>query len=190
MIQAVVFDCFGVLAYDGWLAYCDKYFDDKPDSLEQAIVSNRKVDAGLISYEDFVTDVAQLAGISETEARATLERNPPNEKLFAFIQSKLKPIYKIGMLSNAGANWLPDIFEQEQIDLFDEVVLSYQLGAIKPDPIMYQTVAARLGVAPEDCIFIDDQPRYVDAAVQQGMKGIRFETTTQVIKNITELTNA
>ena len=190
MIKAVIFDCFGVLAYDGWLAFREKYFDDNPAVLERAMTSNKHVDAGLISYDDFVREIAGLANVSEAQTRSILEKTPPNEKLFDYIRKSLKPKYKIGMLSNAGDNWLSDIFERSQIDLFDEIVLSYQLGVIKPDPIMYQTIANRLGVLPGECIFIDDQQRYVDGAVQLGMQGIHFEDTSQTIAKIEGYINA
>lgn len=184
MIQAVIFDCFGVLAYDGWLAFREKYFEGKPHELEQAITSNRQVDAGLIGYDQFVAEIAGYAGVTEDETRRVLENNPPNEKLFAYIRDTLKPHYKIGMLSNAGDNWLSDIFVPSQVALFDEIVLSYQLHAIKPDPIMYETIAARLGTLPEECVFIDDQQRFVEGAERVGMKGIVFTDTATTIAEL------
>lgn len=190
MIKAVVFDCFGVLAYDGWLAYKERFFDGKPELLEKAVDSNRRSDAGLIGYEDFVHDVATLAGITDQEARETLENNPPNEKLFAYIRDTLRPRYKIGLLSNASANWLSDLFEPWQVELFDEAVLSYQVGAIKPDPVMYETIAMKLGVLPEECVFIDDQLWFVDGAKRAGMQAFVFEDTQTTIAKIEELINA
>ncbi len=190
MIQAVVFDCFGVLAYDGWLAFKEMYFDGKPDLLEKAIDSNRRSDVGLIPYQDFVHDIAMLAGIEDHKAQAILENNPPNEKLFAYIRDVLKPNYKIGLLSNASANWLEQIFAPWQVALFDEAVLSYQVGAIKPAPVMYETVATRLGLLPEECVFIDDQPRFVTGAIETGMQAFTFEDTATTIAKIEELLHA
>ena len=187
MIKAVVFDCFGVLAEDGWLPFREKYFAHDADVLEQAIASNKRVDAGLHSYDDFLSEIAILAGISLAETRAQIETNPPNARLFAYIERDLKPAFKIGMLSNAGANWLSDIFTPTQVALFDEVVLSYQIGSIKPDAVMYETIATRLGLLPEDCLFIDDQQRYVDGAAQVGMTAVLFTDTDTTIARIKEL---
>jgi HAD superfamily hydrolase (TIGR01509 family) len=190
MIRAVIFDCFGVLARDGWLPFREKYFGSNPDHLELAIASNKRVDAGLTSYDDFITEVAQLAELSEAEAMNEIENNPPDEQLFTFIQQELKPNYKIGMLSNAGANWLDEIFEPWQVDLFDEYVLSYQIGAIKPQAIMYETIAERLGVLPEECIFVDDQLRYVEGARDVGMTAILHESAAATISEIEDILRA
>ena len=190
MIQAVVFDCFGVLAYDGWLAFKEKYFDSDPDKLERAIELNRMSDAGLLSYADFVQGIASLAQISDSVARKILEDNPPNEKLFTYIRDDLKPKYKIGMLSNASDNWLHDIFEPWQVELFDETVLSYQVGAIKPYPLMYQTIATKLGMLPDECIFVDDQQRFVDGAGEIGMQAFTFVDTQTTIDTIKGLLRA
>jgi epoxide hydrolase-like predicted phosphatase len=190
MIKAVIFDCFGVLTTDGWLAFREKYFTGKPDLDERAVASNRRVDAGLISYQDFLHDIASLAGVDYSQTVRVIENNVANEKLFDYIKDNLKSTYKIGVLSNAGMDWMHELFSAEQNELFDEVVLSYQVGVIKPDPVMYETIAAKLGVLPEECLFVDDQPRYVDGAKSVGMKAIHFKNTAQVIIDIEETLHA
>ncbi len=190
MIKAVIFDCFGVLTTDGWLAFRERYFSNSPDLLEKGIVSNKRVDAGLITYGDFIHEIAQLANVSDQKAVTIIENNSPNDALFDFIRDELKSTYKIGMLSNAGANWLDRLFEPWQAQLFDEVVMSYEVGVVKPDPLMYQTLINRLGLLPEECLYIDDQIRYVEGATKLGMIGIHFNDTTSTIANIEELLHA
>jgi putative hydrolase of the HAD superfamily len=183
-IKAVIFDCFGVLTRDGWLPFREKYFSDKPDLYEKATTSNHRVNAGLHSYKDFIHELANMAILTEAETRAAIEDNPPNEPLFTYIRDELKPRYKLGFLSNAGANWLDDIFQPWQVALFDEILLSYQIAATKPDPIMYETIAYRLGVMPEECVFIDDQARFCEGARAVGMQAIVYESTDQVTADL------
>jgi HAD superfamily hydrolase (TIGR01509 family) len=190
MIQAVIFDCFGVLASDGWLPFREKYFANEPDLLEKAIASNKRMDAGLHTYEDFIRDISYLSGVPFDQTRALIETNPPNDPLFDFIRDELKGRYKIGMLSNSGTNWLDKMFRPEQVALFDEVVLSYQINAIKPDAVMYQTIADKLDVLPQECLFIDDQPRYVTGAEDLGMQGVHFVDTQSAIERVRELLGA
>ena len=45
----------------------------------------------------------------------------------------------------------------------------------KPDPRIYRLLFERYGLDPSECVFLDDRQVNVDAAVQQGMKGIRFD---------------
>lgn len=190
MIKAVIFDCFGVLTTDGWLAFREKYFGDDQELFEQGMVSNKRVDAGLISYQDFIREIAELAGVSERETLSMIEGNIANEQLFEYIRDTLRPGYKIGMLSNAGEDWRDRLFAPWQNELIENAVFSYELNTIKPDKIMYDTIADRLGVLTEECVFIDDQPRYVEGAVVAGMHGIHFDTTNQVIISLDEMLRA
>lgn len=120
----------------------------------------------------------------------SVDANGANETLFEFIRDELKQRYKIGMLSNAGGNVLDMLFEPWQVQLFDEVVLSYQTGMVKPDPGIYELTAHRLGVSTDECIFVDDIQRYCDAAIDMGMKAIWHQDTAETIKKIKELIDA
>lgn len=190
MIKAVIFDCFGVLTTDGWLAFCDKYFYEDPALQDKAGDLNKQVDAGLINYGDFLVEIAKLADITPQEVKVGIETNKANDRLFEYIEKSLKPFYKIAMLSNASDNWLNSLFSTSQIDLFDETVFSYQLGVVKPDPLMYQTVIQRLDTEASESIFIDDQPRYVDVANELGLHGVVFKDTKSTIEAVEGLLRA
>lgn len=182
-ISALVFDCFGVLATNGWLPFVEKYLGGNPDLLQEAHDLNKQKDAGFLGYNEFLHNIAQLTGVSASTVRHNVENNVPNQKLFDFITT-LKPHYKIGFLSNVGSNRLSELFTDAQIALFDSVVLSCDIGAVKPDPIMYHTICDRLEVQPQCALFIDDIPYYVTAAEQIGMHGIVYHDTDQSIKDI------
>ena len=184
MIKAVIFDCFGVLATDGWLPFRDAHFGDKPDLLEQARAYNVRVDSGLMSYQEFMKWLADTTEVPFTDVRHMIEGNVPNEQLFAYIRDYLAPTYQIGLLSNAGANWLDRMFEPWQVDLLDATVLSCDLGVTKPHPLMYETIAVKLGVLPEEAVFIDDQPWYVEGAKAAGMQGIHYQDAEQTIAEL------
>ncbi len=190
MIQAVIFDCFGVLTHDGWLPFRNRHFGTDKEKFNDATDLNKRSNAGFIDYTEFLREIGELAGITAEQARVEIEDNPSDSDLFSYIREKLKPNYKIGMLSNASGYHLDTIFTSEQVALFDEIVLSFQLGTVKPDALMYQTIANRLGVLPEECLFIDDQQWYVEAASQIGMQGIHFTDTATTIAKIEELLHA
>jgi HAD superfamily hydrolase (TIGR01509 family) len=187
MVKAVIFDCFGVLVRDGWLPFRDKYFGEDRSKLQQAITSSKKVDAGLIGFEAFIRDVATLAGITTNKAHKEIEDNPVDKDLLDYIQEHVKPSYKVGLLSNAGNNWLSELFTKQQLDLFDATVLSCEIGAIKPDPIAYETIASRLGVDLNECIFIDDQPRYCQGARDAGMEAVHYLSLEDLKHKMQEL---
>ncbi len=179
MIKAIIFDCFGVLTSDGWLPFKRRHFGHDARLRAQATDLNKQVDAGLSDYDDFIVGIAELAGMTSEQARADIENNVFNAELFAHIEHSLKPKFKIGLLSNAGANWLDELFGHEQAQLFDVVNLSCDTGYVKPDERAYLTVAQALGVAPEECVFIDDQERYCIGARDVGMQAIVYHDFEQ-----------
>lgn len=186
MIKAIIFDCFGVLASDGWLPYKARYFADNPELEIEVTLLNKDADAGKISYDTFVDKVAQLANLPEKTARQQIENNIPDEKLFAYIRT-LKPKFKVGMLSNASDNWLDKIFTEEQVALFDQISLSCDTGVIKPDADAYKLILQKLGINPDEAVFVDDQPKYVDGAKQVGLHTILYANFEQCKQDLEKL---
>src|SRR5260221_3124754 len=100
----------------------------------------------------------------------------------------LRPRYQTGILSNSfvGAR------EREQAaygfeDLVDEIVYSHEVGMSKPDPRIYALVCERLGVLPEETVFVDDYAPIVTAAREAGLHGIHHTdnvTTTGEIERL------
>ncbi|MDB5162327.1 MAG: HAD-superfamily hydrolase, subfamily variant 3 [Candidatus Saccharibacteria bacterium] len=174
MIKAIVFDCFGVLVSDGWLAFKHRHFDADKHLFDQVTEINQQVDAAAISYDTFISRVAELAKVNKDDVKNEIEQNLPNLELFDFISTELKNKYPLGILSNAAANWLDELFTPEQLALFDTYALSFEIGAIKPQAIAYVTIAKKLGVELNECVFIDDQLRYCEGAAAVGMKTIHY----------------
>jgi len=176
MIKAIVFDFFGVLASDGWLPYRDRHFGHDKKLLEKAIGFQKRIDGGSkeFSYDNFLHQVADLAGVSYEETRDEIDNNVPEDRVFEYIREKLKDKYKIGMLSNAGDDWLDEIITRDQIALFDAIALSFRINAIKPNPEAYQYICNELDVEPEECVFVDDQAGYCKGAREYGMNVIQY----------------
>lgn len=82
---------------------------------------------------------------------------------------------EIGLLSNA----LPNLADTGQtLAAEDKIFVSYELGLLKPDKAIYQSVLARLNAKPEEVIFIDDKRENVEAAKSLGINGIVFDRNT------------
>lgn len=93
---------------------------------------------------------------------------------------RLRPAYKTAVLSNADSSLTRALRESHGIDdLFDDVVVSADVGMAKPDVRIYQLSAQRLGLTPRECVFIDDLPRNVEGAQSAGMRGIHFLVNQQ-----------
>jgi len=179
VIKAIIFDCFGVLVTEGFTALRQEYFENDYEKLSQVHDISRRLNLGQISYDDSVKETAALAGIKEADVRSYIDQNHPNQPLFALVKEQLKPKYKIGMLSNAGADWLSELFTPQQLEYFDATVLSYQTGFIKPQSEIYKLAAEILNVEPEECVFVDDSEGHCSAAALANMKAIWYRDFSQ-----------
>ncbi|MHB8588277.1 MAG: HAD family hydrolase [Candidatus Dormibacteraceae bacterium] len=81
---------------------------------------------------------------------------------------------RLGLLSNAG----PGLRElvAPLAGLFDDIVISAEVGLRKPEPAIYRLALQHLGVEPAETLFIDDLQRNVDAARMLGLHAHRFIT--------------
>jgi epoxide hydrolase-like predicted phosphatase len=179
MIKAVIFDCFGVLTTEGFGVFRAKYFQDEPAKREKANRLMDELNAGRLDYQIFLDDLSKLSGVEKSKILEYLTHNKSNEPLFELICAELKPKYKIGMLSNAGGNWLEEMFAAEDLELFDDILLSYEVGFIKPESEFYLLAARRLKVKPEECLFIDDSTGHCAGAEKVGMKTIHYKSFEQ-----------
>ncbi len=68
--------------------------------------------------------------------------------------------YQLGIISNViTSKEIPDWLEADDLGkYFKSVVLSSLLGKRKPDPEIYWEAARRIGVPPERCVYIGDNP--------------------------------
>jgi epoxide hydrolase-like predicted phosphatase len=90
-----------------------------------------------------------------------------------------------GLLSNSwGVQYYPHDLLAE---LFDEVVISGEVGLRKPDPPIFGVAAERLGVPPEECVFVDDLPGNIEAAEALGMRGVLHEVAATTIPELERL---
>src|SRR3990167_9438710 len=190
MIKAIIFDCFGVLSTEGFRVFCDKYFSNSPDKRAAAKDLMDRSCLGNMSFDEFESGLAALGETSVETVREYLNRNKPNEPLFKLIRDELRPKYKIGMLSNSSANWLDELFTPEDINLFDDIILSYEVRVTKPDPRIYRLGAARRRVEPKQSVLVDDVKRYVEGAEAVGMQAIWYRDFEQMKTGLEKILSA
>jgi HAD superfamily hydrolase (TIGR01549 family) len=93
----------------------------------------------------------------------------------------LRADFKVGLLSNVGRDLIARLFSEEEVStLFDAVVLSSEVGMVKPYPEIFELMADRLDVRPDECLMIDDMPDNIAGAESVGMQGIVFKTNDEL----------
>ncbi|NMB46678.1 MAG: HAD family phosphatase [Firmicutes bacterium] len=72
-------------------------------------------------------------------------------------------------------------------DLFDGMVISYEINAIKPEPEIYQALIDQYGLAPQESVFIDDVRANLVGAQALGFHTIHFSSTGELIQELFRL---
>jgi len=97
----------------------------------------------------------------------------------------LKPRYRLGLVSNT-SEWHFEygVRPVEVFPLFDTVTLSYEVGAMKPDPAVYHDALRKLGLPAAGCVYIDDIQVNVDAAERLGMRAFRYIDHSTLLRDL------
>jgi HAD superfamily hydrolase (TIGR01509 family) len=186
MIKAVIFDFFGVLAARDSVSFRQTYYPNDTEKIGQEKKLLEQLGLGELSYDDYISGLAKIGGVSREEVLKYSEDYRPNQELTDYIRDKLKPKYKLGIISNAGADWVLKIIGDSK-KLFDDILLSYEVGLIKPESEIYLMSTRNLGVKPEECIFIDDVLSFCQGAEVVGMNTIWYKNFEQFKEEIEKI---
>src|SRR3989344_2239007 len=182
MVKAIIFDCFGVLTSDSWREFVDDIQDEK--IADEVRHLNRLYDSRHLALDDFLdraekktgTDRGKLAMLINNQGKGAGK----NIVLIRFI-AELHKNYKISLLSNIGSNWIRESFlEPDEQALFDDMVLSFEVGITKPDPQIFKLACQRLNVTPKEAIFVDDVSAYCEVAGSLGMRSIVYDNFSKM----------
>ncbi len=101
------------------------------------------------------------------------------------IVRRLKPDYRLFLISNV--NRLHFEYIEKKFDIikcFDEIILSYIIGAMKPDKVIFEDMIRRAGGDRTRLLYIDDREDLVKEAELLGIDSIRYEGTDKLIEEL------
>lgn len=107
-----------------------------------------------------------------------------------FVKKLKKDGFKTAVLSDVSDFAIDVIRENNGYDGFDVEVLSCVERMIKPDSNIYELTIKRLGVKPDECVFIDDKEINLSAAKNLGIKTVLFKNSEQSIRDILQIINS
>jgi epoxide hydrolase-like predicted phosphatase len=150
----------------------------------------RAGEIGAISEAEVRASVALRLQLDQAQAEAFMHDiwteylGTLNTELASYFGG-LRPRYRTALLSNSfvGARER----EQERYgfgDITDLIVYSHEVGMAKPDARIYQLTCERLGVRPEQVVFLDDRADFVDGALETGMRAILYEDNDQAFGDL------
>lgn len=196
-IQAVIWDLGGVLVrtedYTPRRALAEQY-GMTLEGIEEFIFSGESGDRaqrGEISAEQHWENQRNALGLDAAQMQAFRDQFWAGDRLDMDLVNyirRLRGSYRTGLLSNAFSDLRRVVTETWKFaDAFDEMIISAEVGLVKPEARIYQLALDRLGVVPEATVFIDDFSHNVEGARRMNMHAIRFLDPQQARKDLESL---
>ncbi|MTI02540.1 MULTISPECIES: HAD family hydrolase [Alphaproteobacteria] len=194
-MKAVVFDIGGVL------------IDWQPHLAWVEVLGSEEAAHAFIERTDFLTRNARGDNGERFADLAQELEDPQDQTLFAayvelYTRTVENPIHGTwdvlerlktqGTPVHAITNWSAETWPEglkvhpRLGDVFGTLVVSGQEGVMKPDARIFELLCERAGIAPQDCVFIDDGLHNVEGARAVGMDGIHFTTPRALEIELTE----
>ena len=133
----------------------------------------RRLERGELTVEQFEPKFAAVLGIEE-RSEGMVERLfagvGPDERMVEAVRRTRAAGVPTGLISNS---WGRTTYDEQLIEeLFDAAVISGDVGLHKPEPEIFHLGAERLGVPPQECVFVDDLRENCEGAEAVGMTAI------------------
>jgi epoxide hydrolase-like predicted phosphatase len=197
MIKALIFDFGGVLVRtEDWSARrkWEAQLGLAERALDAAVFNSdtaRRASRGELPASAIWVDVARALNLNPAQLDACRRDfwsgDKLDEALIELIQS-LRPRYTTAILSNAWSDARENFTRLFGLDqAFDTMIISAEEGLAKPDPRLYQLAAERLGVQPDEAVFVDDFIENVEAARAVGMHALHYQPGLDVRAELARL---
>ena len=135
----------------------------------------------------FAAELATTSGVP-VEPEGLLARmfaaTMHDQIMFDVVRGARQAGLKTALLSNSWGAFYPlELFGE----MFDAVVISAEVGLRKPELEIFQLAADRIGLPPEQCVFIDDVEANITAARAAGLTGVRHRTASETAAQLSDL---
>jgi len=190
-MKAIIFDFGGVLMRWDPQRIFQRYFPEGPAAIQAFLDEigfmewNKLQDGGRSFAEGIAAHSARfpqyaqiLAGYDKYWSNSVVGPIDGTVAILRRLKAAGYPLY--GLTNYSAEKCRQDIRPFDHFALFDDIVISGEVGVCKPDPAIYRLLLNRIGRRPEECIFIDDMPANVAGAEALGITGLRFHSPEQL----------
>jgi putative hydrolase of the HAD superfamily len=186
-IKAVIFDYGKVICFPqeaGFMEALAELAGLPPRVMDELVWKYRdEYDRGAVSGETYYRNILEEQGLKpdETLIKRLLRIdhdswkniNPGTVQLMEDVKTAG---LKLGILSNMPTDFLA--FLRANVPVFrlcDQSVFSCEVGSVKPETKIYETLLSALGDSPEQVAFFDDLPRNVAKAAELGIRAFLWK---------------
>ncbi len=147
----------------------------------------RKLETAQIGADEFGAHLAPLLGVADADGlmdRIFAGIGPEPAMVDAVRRARRSGI-RTGLISNSVGT---DIYDRAVLDeLFDAIVISGEVGLHKPQPEIFRLGAERTGVAPAECVFVDDLRENCAGAEAVGMTAVLHRGPERTLPELEQL---
>jgi len=194
MIKTIIFDLGGVIVPLDFPHACQEisaYTPHSPEEIRRRLAASdlySRAELGTLGPDDFRSALSSLLDLTADETefrRAWCSVFPARTLIEDELIEQLHRSYRILLLSNTNVIHFEWIREKYPIlRHFDGLVLSYEVGHMKPAPEIYREAVRMAGCRPEECFFTDDIAAYVEGARAYGIDAVVFENAGQTAREL------
>jgi len=145
---------------------------------------------GFISEEKLLSRLEEIleCRLNQTDlVRATADIFELNASLPPVLRALKQQGLRLVLLSNTCVSHVNFIRKKwDFLDLFDHLIFSYEVGAIKPEDAIYAAALKEIHCRPEECLYVDDIAAYVDQGRLYGLNAEVFTTTAAFVEKLSE----
>jgi putative hydrolase of the HAD superfamily len=141
----------------------------------EALALLRRLERGEIEVEEFEPQFGARIGLAPDRLEGLVGRLfggvGPDERMLEAVRRAGEAGICTGLISNSwgtGIEYDPTLLDE----LFEAVVISGDVGMHKPEPAIFMLGAERLGLRPEECVFVDDLRENCQGAEEVGMTAV------------------
>ncbi|HRY36934.1 MAG TPA: HAD family phosphatase [Candidatus Magasanikbacteria bacterium] len=190
MLKVIIFDVGGVYMSGSSVNFINQSYKilgiNKKISNSNGITFDANYNKGLIDYVDCFKNFFKVP-ISEEKMKEIVEAWTttwaPTKEMLDLVKI-LKKRYVLAILSNSDLLNSVKYKEQGWYSYFKHLILSHEIGIIKPDKLIYKIALDKISAQANECIFIDDQEKVLIPAKKLGMKTILFQSVDQLKKEL------
>lgn len=150
-----------------------------------------QLERGEISEEQFCDELSTWCGRSldlQALRHAAADIFWLNDSIVPLLQALKHAGQRLILLSNTSITHLRFIEQNFGVlQLMDERVTSFEVGALKPDAAIFQAALRKAGCQPDECFYTDDIPAYIEKACELGLHGRVYTTTDRLTAALREL---
>ncbi|MCL4374806.1 HAD family phosphatase [Patescibacteria group bacterium] len=145
-------------------------FDEHHDQITKGLITSQELWSSCVKkYHIQNGDVFNFVASWVSDYRPIVEMHD--------LVKKLAAVYKIGLLSNIYQGMLPLLLKNEVIPKigYDRIILSCDVGLMKPETDIYELAQEKTGVKANNILLVDDRPDFLSPAQQLGWHTFLFD---------------